>query len=442
MSSTYNSDTDIDWTGTVMNNRYALLNKLGDGSYASVWCVYDLIDKKYKALKISNRHDYKTAKKESHLYKTISNFKNNYLMTCSDSFDYISDEKSNISSDDDSDSTNEESFHHCIIIDLMGCSLYECIKYKKELSYEQILLCVHNVLLGLTELHKNKIIHGDVKPENILISGISPKHKTLYDKIDFIKLLKNKNKNDIKKKHFQNLISNEIKKYFHAKEYNISDSSDTSDSTSDDGFLSDVESVISLPNSCFTDTSSNVSHHDIIHDDDLINMHTKITDFGTSLIEGSGDRKKKEIQTCYYQSPEILLGVGYDCSCDMWALGCTFYELLLRRIMFDCYSYEGNRERYHLYCMEQKLGKIPDYIISTSLKKDIYYTSNFKRVKGFKKNNKSMNINNDFETIKQIYGLDNNSYSYLVDFLNKIFTFDNKKRLTVNEALNHKIFKK
>lgn len=42
-----------------------------------------------------------------------------------------------------------------------------------------------------------------------------------------------------------------------------------------------------------------------------------------------------EVVTQYYRSPELLMETSrYSYAVDMWSVGCTFAELLSRRILF------------------------------------------------------------------------------------------------------------
>lgn len=58
----------------------------------------------------------------------------------------------------------------------------------------------------------------------------------------------------------------------------------------------------------------------------------KIIDFGSSCQ--IGHRIYQYIQSRFYRSPEILLGLQYDTAIDMWSLGIFFYfvSLLLSRL--------------------------------------------------------------------------------------------------------------
>eukprot|EP00347_Sterkiella_histriomuscorum_P005331 403357021 len=58
--------------------------------------------------------------------------------------------------------------------------------------------------------------------------------------------------------------------------------------------------------------------------------YAKITDFGLSKDDMPIGRQTKSIcGTTEYLSPEMLLGKGYDQSCDWWGFGCLVYEMLV-----------------------------------------------------------------------------------------------------------------
>lgn len=58
--------------------------------------------------------------------------------------------------------------------------------------------------------------------------------------------------------------------------------------------------------------------------------YAKITDFGLSKDDMTEGKHTKSIcGTTEYLSPEMLLGKGYDYSCDWWGFGCIVYEMLV-----------------------------------------------------------------------------------------------------------------
>jgi len=51
----------------------------------------------------------------------------------------------------------------------------------------------------------------------------------------------------------------------------------------------------------------------------------RIIDFGSSCQVGQ--RMFHYIQSRFYRSPEVLLGIPYDLAIDMWSLGCILVEM-------------------------------------------------------------------------------------------------------------------
>ena len=468
-------DRLINWTGAIFINQYIVVKQLGYGSYASVWLSYDAINKKYVAIKINNKLDYTVAKKESENYLFIKKLNNKYLMDIIDSFDYVEDDvtietRSTISEDTgDSDTDNSENDkHHCIVLELMACSIYDVLKtsdFKNGIDFKISLKIIYQILQGLEILHKTNIIHGDIKPENILLSGKSIQHEKITNKFNFDKIYekynstksnksnkstnakkKNKNKKQIKNNNdnlekILNDISIEIKNKMTGGNSRDDESEDSVESTM--SYFSEDFKKINLIGDIDIDSDiSSLIESKIrevhIDSEKMANIEIKITDFGESLLPTQ--RKKREVQTCYYKSPEILLRLDYDISSDMWALGCMFYEMLTGKILFDADDYDGNNERHHLYLIIQKIGMIPKTLINNSPQKDIHFTKNNYMLKGYDKINFNL-IYEDINEIEKIYNLNESDKTNLTDFFINIFQFDKKRRLTSCDALQSQLFR-
>ena len=433
MTSSYSPDCFINWKGKIMDDRYILLNKLGHGSYASVWTCYDFKDLKYYAIKITNSDSYKVGVKESKIYDSIEKLKCQRLMNIIRTFEY----------------ENDDETHFCCVMNLMANSLYGILKmprYKRGIDFNTVMKITRQVLEGLCELHKNNIVHGDIKPENILLDGLSVSQKALIDKLDINTLIKNfaSGKNITKNKNiFQKIISEINKKISSDSDEDESDDedeNDISDSDSDSESESDSDSPISISPTSYdsdSDDEPNNCESSKNNDDIVGTVSIKITDMGNCVLQNK--KKKKTIQTCYYRSPEILLGNDYDKSCDMWALGCTIYELLTGTILFDADDYEGNEKRHYIFLMTEKLGSLPKSIIKTSPKRDIYFTSDFSRIKGYNRIIFSPLLD-DLKKISSNNNLSDEISDQFCDFMLKLLSYDKTKRLTSENALTHKIF--
>lgn len=64
----------------------------------------------------------------------------------------------------------------------------------------------------------------------------------------------------------------------------------------------------------------------------------KICDLGTAIDRSDAATASNEITpylvSRFYRAPEIILGMPYDYSIDMWSIGCTLYELYTGKILF------------------------------------------------------------------------------------------------------------
>jgi len=60
------------------------------------------------------------------------------------------------------------------------------------------------------------------------------------------------------------------------------------------------------------------------------------------------------VSTRHYRSPEVILGLGWMYSTDMWSMGCILYELYTGKLLYDTHD-----SLEHLHLMEKTLGPLP-----------------------------------------------------------------------------------
>ncbi|EQB61744.1 protein kinase yak1 [Vairimorpha apis BRL 01] len=74
-----------------------------------------------------------------------------------------------------------------------------------------------------------------------------------------------------------------------------------------------------------------ITHCDLKPENILIkNCNTfdiKIIDFGSAFI--SPQQSNFYVQSRYYRSPEVILGIPYSNLCDIWSFGCIIYEIYM-----------------------------------------------------------------------------------------------------------------
>ncbi|KAJ9474985.1 Dual-specificity kinase, partial [Pseudozyma hubeiensis] len=92
----------------------------------------------------------------------------------------------------------------------------------------------------------------------------------------------------------------------------------------------------------------------------------KVIDFGSSCFEN--EKVYTYIQSRFYRSPEVILGMNYHTAIDVWSLGCIIAELYTGYPLFP-----GENEQEQLACIMEVLG-VPDrYLIEKSSRKKLFF---------------------------------------------------------------------
>lgn len=92
----------------------------------------------------------------------------------------------------------------------------------------------------------------------------------------------------------------------------------------------------------------------------------KIIDFGSSCKIGR--TMYPYIQSRFYRSPEVLLGLPYDQSIDMWSFGCIMYELHTGDPIFN-----GSSEQDQMFKITEVCGMPPDHMLNHGKKTSNYF---------------------------------------------------------------------
>ncbi|XP_022538463.2 SRSF protein kinase 1b isoform X5 [Astyanax mexicanus] len=150
--------------GDLFNGRYHVIRKLGWGHFSTVWLAWDIQGKRFVAMKVvkSAEHYTETALDEIKLLRAVRN---------SDPNDPSREKVVQLL--DDFKISGVNGTHVCMVFEVLG---HHLLKWIIKSNYQGlpspcVKSIIRQVLQGLDYLHtKCKIIHTDIKPENILMN--------------------------------------------------------------------------------------------------------------------------------------------------------------------------------------------------------------------------------------------------------------------------------
>ncbi|WCJ42031.1 Cyclin-dependent kinase D-1 [Euphorbia peplus] len=163
-----------------------------------------------------------------------------------------------------------------------------------------------------------------------------------------------------------------------------------------------------------------VLHRDMKPNNLLIssNGQLKLGDFGLARIFGSPDRKfTHQVFARWYRAPELLFGAKqYGSGVDVWAAACIFAELLLRRPFL-----QGSSDIDQLGKIFQAFGTP-----TPSQWPDLVYLPDYVEYQTVLS-----------QPLRKLFPMASDD---ALDLLAKMFTYDPKVRITVEQALEHRYF--
>ncbi|KZT56992.1 kinase-like protein [Calocera cornea HHB12733] len=175
-------------------------------------------------------------------------------------------------------------------------------------------------------------------------------------------------------------------------------------------------------------------HHRIVHCDlkpeNVLLKHPcksaiKVIDFGSSCFEH--EKVYTYIQSRFYRSPEVILGMNYHMAIDMWSLGCILAELHTGFPIFP-----GENEQEQLACIMEVLGMPDKYLIEKSSRKRLFFESTGQPRPVV--NSKGRRRRPGTKTLQQVLKTDDENF---VDFIAKCLIWDPERRLKPQPALRH-----
>ena len=151
----------------------------------------------------------------------------------------------------------------------------------------------------------------------------------------------------------------------------------------------------------------------------------KVIDFGSSCFEN--EKVYTYIQSRFYRSPEVILGMTYGLPIDMWSMGCILAELLTGYPIFP-----GENEQEQLACVMEIFGPPEKHLIEKSTRRKLFFDSLGKpRVTVSSKGRRRRPSS---KTLQQALKCDDEAF---LDFISRCLRWDPDRRLKPEEALNH-----
>jgi serine/threonine-protein kinase SRPK3 len=399
------TEKQIYLSGEIIKN-YNIIYEIGSGAFSTVWLAFDINDNNYYAIKVQNSEDYEDGKDEIQILKKIG-----------DSNEYINSLKSYFIESLFVESSIEK--FPCSVFELCAGNLYTLGKkgkYKNGYPSSIVKRVFKQICLGVQKLHnEDKLFHGDIKPDNILVCGTNNKDKKCMDLYT---------QND-----FNNLYSRIKKEYWIKKGKNIKNIKKMPTETKLKIRKKIHQSIINniISNSDFKKESKN--YMDERYYD---NIKIKLTDFGHYCPDD--EIMDEDFGTTYYRAPEIILMGDCRKPVDIWALGCTLYELLTGEILFDPDDSDNKEEYNHLKLIIELCGNFKlDYLKTTKYYKD-YFDKDGKL--------KDFNISEIKDIKEQLHKkLKNKEIDDLnecIDLLSKMIKLSFRQRVVIDEILAHR----
>lgn len=178
----------------------------------------------------------------------------------------------------------------------------------------------------------------------------------------------------------------------------------------------------------------------------------KIVDFGSSCQ--LGQRIYQYIQSRFYRSPEVLLGISYDLAIDMWSLGCILVEMHTGEPLFS-----GSNEIDQMNKIVEVLGMPPKHLLEQASKTRRFFekipgdrryilkkTKDGKKYKapGTRRLHDILGVENGGPGSRRAGepGHSMSDYLKFKDLILRMLDYDPKTRITPYYALQHSFFKR
>jgi serine/threonine protein kinase len=162
----------------------------------------------------------------------------------------------------------------------------------------------------------------------------------------------------------------------------------------------------------------------------------KLIDLGNAILEKDFITTNQSIQTRHYRPPECIIRAPFDYSADMWAFGCTVFELLTNNILFEPKKYGHMKiNSCHLGMFIKIFGNFSNTDIQDGKYSCKYFDLSYDNpVHKFRY---MIGKPEPLYKIFKRFGYSKNKSKLLEDFLMPIFQYNPRKRITPEICITH-----
>ncbi|CAI9729152.1 dual specificity tyrosine-phosphorylation-regulated kinase 4 [Octopus vulgaris] len=151
----------------------------------------------------------------------------------------------------------------------------------------------------------------------------------------------------------------------------------------------------------------------------------KVIDFGSSCYEYQ--RVYTYIQSRFYRSPEVILGIPYTSQIDIWSFGCILAELYTGYPLFP-----GENEVEQLACIMEVFSLPEENFLNKATRKRLFFDSKGNPRSTTNSKGKKRRVGG--KELQQV--IKTGDYNFL-NFIRSCLHWDPEERMTPDEAMRH-----